>query len=519
MASLREQKEAFVSGHRGTTVSEIAAASAAPVVLLALWRLMAHPASGADDLCPGEAGVAGLALEFAVLILPHIAHLLGLASPSALLGGVIVLAAALLATQNSSEWQNRGREARRRPLTDVLRDSLSAYRASLMFVTCIAILGVDYQAFPRRFAKAERFGTGLMDAGVGSFVAASGLAHGLSAAARIAVQQRPTQRWRTEGRRALALLALGLGRVLGTRAADYQSHASEYGVHWNFFLTLGALRLLGMATPWATSSAAAAAVTASIVLAAHQFCLSAMGAIDLVHSDERAGGLLLANKEGLLSLPGYWALQLLGTAAGHAAHRMGAAAAARAAAAQPQPAGSGSGPERGRLRSSSDGSSHGSGSSLSVRVKAVPQQPWGAAVILLAQLAAATLALWLAYWAAVATVQPVSRRACNAAYVLWMLALNVQCCALFVAAELLLPGPMPQLLTTVSSRMLPVFLAANLLTGAVNLTTNTLAASHRTALLLLTAYMAVLCGGALLANGRNHRGLSAAEAVALLRPG
>lgn len=110
-----------MSGHRGTTVSEIAAASAAPVVLLALWRLMAHPASGADDLCPGEAGVAGLALEFAVLILPHIAHLLGLASPSALLGGVMVLAAALLATQNSSEWQNRGREARRRPLTGVLR--------------------------------------------------------------------------------------------------------------------------------------------------------------------------------------------------------------------------------------------------------------------------------------------------------------------------------------------------------------------------------------------------------------
>ena len=83
------------------------------------------------------------------------------------------------------------------------RDSLSAYRASLMLITCIAILGVDFHAFPRRFAKAETFGTGLMDAGVGSFVAASGLVHGLAAAAG-----RPST-FRMVGVRALALVALG----------------------------------------------------------------------------------------------------------------------------------------------------------------------------------------------------------------------------------------------------------------------------------------------------------------------
>ena len=48
--SLREQKEAFVSGHGGTSAWEVSALAAAPVVLLVLWRLLQHPAdSGACD--------------------------------------------------------------------------------------------------------------------------------------------------------------------------------------------------------------------------------------------------------------------------------------------------------------------------------------------------------------------------------------------------------------------------------------------------------------------------------------
>jgi glucosaminylphosphatidylinositol acyltransferase len=51
----------------------------------------------------------------------------------------------------------------------------------------------------------------------------------------------------------------------------------------------------------------------------------------------------------------------------------------------------------------------------------------------LIKLVAATAALWAMVWAAAHWVQPVSRRACNATYILWMLAFNLQVAILLPA--------------------------------------------------------------------------------------
>lgn len=122
MSSLRQQKEAFVSGLSGTSVLEISALSAVPVLLLLLWRLIQHPSSGGTGLFhKAQPGMARLAAEWAVLVLPLVAALLDLASPLAVLGCAAALAAALFATQHADERQHRTRSSQRRTLRELLR--------------------------------------------------------------------------------------------------------------------------------------------------------------------------------------------------------------------------------------------------------------------------------------------------------------------------------------------------------------------------------------------------------------
>ena len=95
-------------------------------------------------------------------------------------------------------------------------------------------------------------------------------------------------------------------------------------------------------------------------------------------------------------------------------------------------------------------------------------------------------------------VQPTSRRLCNAAYALWVLAQVGLCFGLCVLCVLLQTRPAPLLLDAVNRRQLAVFLLANVLTGGINLLGdgNTRQSSDAWAAVVLFAYMGAVCAAA-----------------------
>ena len=122
------------------------------------------------------------------------------------------------------------------------RHFIGGFRAYALIATAICILAVDFVIFPRRFAKAETFGSGLMDMGVGAFIFSNAI---VSPEARgiYSSQTGLISAVFKSLKSSLPLLVLGIMRLISVKGTDYQEHASEYGTHWNFFVTLFAVRV------------------------------------------------------------------------------------------------------------------------------------------------------------------------------------------------------------------------------------------------------------------------------------
>ncbi|KAF5328422.1 hypothetical protein D9619_013274 [Psilocybe cf. subviscida] len=234
--------------------------------------------------------------------------------------------------------------------------ALTTYRSHMMLMTVLAVLAVDFRVFPRALAKCESWGVGLMDLGVGSFVFSQGIVSARSfllepfSASSSTSSVNPLTSVlsdTTSGlRKSLPLLVLGLARLVLVKASDYPEHVAEYGTHWNFFLTLAAVAvgqvvvvrgvsgLLGVVGGVFNGKRSIGGVVGpgpmvmGMGVALGQYILlhpRGLGFEPYVLSDTPRTTLLFSaslrqiidsNREGLVSLPGYLAIHLLGMAAG-----------------------------------------------------------------------------------------------------------------------------------------------------------------------------------------------------------
>ncbi|KAH9251529.1 hypothetical protein BASA81_010560 [Batrachochytrium salamandrivorans] len=306
---------------------------------------------------------------------------------------------------------------------DDTRSKISLLRATTVLSTVVAILAVDFPSvFPRAYCKTEWSGTGLMDLGVGAYVFTAALSS-------------TTGNHQAMGKQTIVLLALGFARLAVTQAIEYQTHAGEYGMHWNFFFTMAAIRLCGGGDggKWGL-------LAGMSLLALHQSLLSFSILGEWVnHSDHNAGGLVWQNKEGILSLPGYVALDWI---------------------------------TRG--------------------LKRLGMLQWNAKWLLTGEVAM-LLALRL-------VLPSISRRSCNASFVVWILSIGVWILCL---ASTLPPSSPSRLVRGLSSNQLTVFVLANLGTGIVNHVVDTLHTPPIYALGILSLYLCGVIGWAT-SNNKNN---------------
>lgn len=177
------------------------------------------------------------------------------------------------------------------------------FRSQMLIVTCICILAVDFPVFPRRYAKTENYGYSGMDLGVGLFA----LVHGMvSSEARN--KQTNLKELFFEN---FILLFLGLIRLISIKYLSYVEHVSEYGVHWNFFLTLCFMKLIGNCLLLITKNVLLLIFS---ILIFHEFILLKYFHYDnyLMSSDNLRTSFIDANREGIFSLGGYVCLYLIG---------------------------------------------------------------------------------------------------------------------------------------------------------------------------------------------------------------
>ena len=116
----------------------------------------------------------------------------------------------------------------------------------------------------------------------------------------------------------IVILLLGIGRLITLKVLAYQEHVSEYGVHWNFFVTLFAVWTLADALRMIIPSDSIRVCISILTQCVCQYYLvidsskaDGLNALSTyIFSTERSN-FISANKEGIYSLIGYISMYVI----------------------------------------------------------------------------------------------------------------------------------------------------------------------------------------------------------------
>ncbi|KAF4526721.1 hypothetical protein B566_EDAN015753 [Ephemera danica] len=417
--------EQFMQNHNGTTPLETVLVVTPTAVTIILSNCFA--------LCaPQVLHSQKFLIEFCILVLPLVFHSTLLADyiTESLIAMIILCATFLFIyvmnspSKTTLKWSTISKSFDMNIL-------ITNFRGTVNLITAICILAVDFQTFPRRFAKTEALGWGLMDTGVGLFVVANGLVD------PVARGQAGSMTKVIRG--CIPLLMLGVIRFVSIAWLQYQQHITEYGIHWNFFFTLAITKLLGTGMLKLSNFPLSWAV---LCLKIHHVLLVS-GVADWVLGDTPRDNIFSANREGLCSLLGYITLYHCSVTLGN------------------------------WLRTQEDKQK------LFLKLAAFAAVMWFLAIMF----------------------GPPSRRLADASYIAWILAYSCTMLSLFLVTQgtslalaflSKLPPYFPAILAEINLNGFAFFMLANLLTGVINMSVNTLYVAPVGSMTIVITYMFLL---------------------------
>lgn len=325
---------------------------------------------------------------------------------------------------------------------------VTKFRALVNIFSVLCILAVDFNIFPKRFAKAEVRGYGLMDTGTGLYVVSNGLVtclskkpdlNSFSVHAYISLKK------------TLPLLLMGVGRFILVKSTNYHQNVSEYGIHWNFFITLAALKIFnGLLLPFLNEKRIY--ISAFVLVFIHQLILSC-GVEEWIISDAPRENFIFANREGIFSVIGYEVLYLCGIMINNNL------------------------PKRGDYTN---------------------------AYISVLKKSSILSVCFITFTKFCEIYIGVSRRTANFGYISWLLAIVFMITSFGVMTELFSyaiydkirnynENSIPLMLKAVNDNGVLFFILANVITGIINISIDTSSVSHGISLVIIIIYMYICC--------------------------